>query len=443
MIELLGEKSYSNSDMIGEKILTLSDLKIKGLNIVETIIITNELFKNFQKNGFIEEEKIKKIFKLLINIGFSEEDIIYFQTSSKIQCNGIMDNVKGSLSLISIKNSLENIFNSWSSDRARAFRVANFISDENSLPAVFIQKFYNNLNSIITRTADGEVTSSDNYNSNIQNKIDFFNPYFNKIFPIVELVYKKPAKIFFTVEKTTIKICNISDQNITPVGNWIVLSELYSKEVFDDITLISNIKPYMIGRYLGLRMIPQNVLFMLNGMPASPGYAIGELIFNTTFSFNSRDKLLNAGRSFICAFFDFGPDDFNILENYCVGSFSTSGGMTSHLAVTSRGLGIPTVTGIKDLEIDNKNRIIKIESKIFSEFSNIAIDGTNGKWAILKDESPFEEIYEIPYNEKKYVYNIIDLLNRVSSNQHTFSKLPINAQMHIATLKNHIRKLGY
>lgn len=129
MIELLGDSDYFDSSLIGEDIKTLFDLKARGFNIENSVVITNELFKKYQEKGFIEDVYIKKIFKLFDNIEFSVEEPIYYQTSSKKRCIGVKSDFKSALSFVGIKSSLESIFNSWSSDRARAYRIANCISN--------------------------------------------------------------------------------------------------------------------------------------------------------------------------------------------------------------------------------------------------------------------------------------------------------------------------
>lgn len=444
MIELLGDSDYFDSALIGEDIKTLFDLKARGFNIENSVVITNELFKKYQEKGFIEDVYIKKIFKLFDNIGFSVEEPVYYQTSSKKRCMGVKSDFKSALSFVDIKSSLESIFNSWSSDRARAYRIANCISDEDSLPAIFMQKYYNRVYSIITRTAYGEPTRLDNYNSNIQNQINFFEPYFNELFHVVEIIFKRPARIFFVGEGGKLKICKIAEQNITPIGYWSCLSDLYTKGVIDDLSYIVQVKPYMIERYLGLRMLPQKASVIFKGLPASSGYAIGKLIFPTTFSNISSKKKLSVDKSYICAFYGFSPEYLEILKNHCIGAFSPIGGMICHLAVVSRGLGVPAVTGINDLEVDIQNKIIKFGEKEFSEFTNIAINGNEGELAILKDgRNPFEELYETPKELKKYVDVLADLLSRVTSDQNIFRNLSVDVQLHIASLKNHLRKTGY
>lgn len=149
-------------------------------------------------------------------------------------------------------------------------------------------------------------------------------------------------------------------------------------------------------------------------------------------------------KSYICAFYGFSPEYLEILKNHCTGAFSPLGGRSGHLAVVSRGLGIPAVTGINDLEVDIQNKIIKFGEKEFSEFTNIAINGNEGELAILKDGgNPFEELYETPKEFKKYVDVLADLLSRVTSDQNIFRNLSVDVQLHIASLKNHLRKTGY
>ena len=76
--------------------------------------------------------------------------------------------------------------------------------------------------------------------------------------------------------------------------------------------------------------------------------------------------------------------------NYSEGILTVHGGMTSHAAVVARGIGKCCVSGCQDIIIDEKNKIVKINNKIYEEGSYISLNGTTGEVyeGILETEEP-------------------------------------------------------
>ena len=79
---------------------------------------------------------------------------------------------------------------------------------------------------------------------------------------------------------------------------------------------------------------------LAKGLPASPGAASGELVFDADEAVHLKAQ----GHTVILARVETSPEDVQGMHA-AVGILTTRGGMTSHAAVVARGMGRPCVVG--------------------------------------------------------------------------------------------------
>jgi pyruvate,orthophosphate dikinase len=116
---------------------------------------------------------------------------------------------------------------------------------------------------------------------------------------------------------------------------------------------------------------PLNVL--VTGLPASPGAAVGHMVFTA-------DDAVVIGKTepVILVRGETVPDDIHGME-VAVGILTSRGGMTSHAAVVTRGMGKPCVAGCGGAEVDEKNKLLKIGTTVLKEGDWITLDGSTGR----------------------------------------------------------------
>src|SRR2546428_5079417 len=86
-----------------------------------------------------------------------------------------------------------------------------------------------------------------------------------------------------------------------------------------------------------------SVTLVAKGLPASPGAATGEAVFDA----DEAEALAHEGRKVILIRPETSPEDFHgIVAAQAV--LTARGGMTSHAAVVARGMGKTCVVGAKD-----------------------------------------------------------------------------------------------
>ncbi|NLO84412.1 MAG: pyruvate, phosphate dikinase [Clostridiales bacterium] len=109
------------------------------------------------------------------------------------------------------------------------------------------------------------------------------------------------------------------------------------------------------------------------GLPASPGAAAGKVYF-TAADAAAAGK---AGLPVILVREETTPEDIEGMD-YSKGILTARGGMTSHAAVVARGMGRAAVVGCHELEIDEHNKTLTVNGKVFVEGDNVSLDGSTG-----------------------------------------------------------------
>ena len=124
------------------------------------------------------------------------------------------------------------------------------------------------------------------------------------------------------------------------------------------------------------------------GIAASPGAATGKLCL----SVDAVLETVDAGEEAIMFAMETGPEDEPGMR-WSSGIATAHGGLASHAAIYSRGLGLPAVCGIAELNVTESS--IDIGGITINEGSEISINGTTGevhagKIDISEAETPSE-----------------------------------------------------
>jgi pyruvate,orthophosphate dikinase len=116
------------------------------------------------------------------------------------------------------------------------------------------------------------------------------------------------------------------------------------------------------------------ITVVAKGLPASPGAATGEVVFDA----DEAEALAKKGRRVILVRPETSPEDFHgIVAAQAV--LTARGGMTSHAAVVARGMGKTCVVGAKDLEVDPAAGRFRANGRVVKKGQVITVDGTSGR----------------------------------------------------------------
>ena len=115
---------------------------------------------------------------------------------------------------------------------------------------------------------------------------------------------------------------------------------------------------------------------LATGLPASPGAAVGEIVFTAD------EAVEKAGHGkktpVILVRAETTPEDIHGME-VAVGILTSRGGMTSHAAVVTRGMGKCCVAGAGDIEVNEKAGEMRVKGQVFKAGDWISLDGTTGR----------------------------------------------------------------
>ncbi len=113
---------------------------------------------------------------------------------------------------------------------------------------------------------------------------------------------------------------------------------------------------------------------LAKGLAAGPGAATGVVAFNA----GDAEALKARGEQVLLVRIETSPDDIRGMT-VSEGILTARGGMTSHAALVARQMGKVCVAGCEALDIDYKERVIRVDGKVIKEGDWLSIDGFTGE----------------------------------------------------------------
>ena len=138
---------------------------------------------------------------------------------------------------------------------------------------------------------------------------------------------------------------------------------------------VKRVTPEQLERLLHPHFDPKaerNVI--AKGLPASPGAAVGRVVFNA----DAAEAWKKKGKSVILVRIETSPEDIGGMDA-AVGILTARGGMTSHAAVVARGMGKCCVAGVGALNIHYKAGRFNVGKLVVKEGDWISLDGSSGE----------------------------------------------------------------
>lgn len=201
---------------------------------------------------------------------------------------------------------------------------------------------------------------------------------YNKLVEIAEKLerhYRDMQDIEFTVERGKLYMLQTragkrTAQAAVKIAVDMVMEGLITKE-----EALLRIEPSHIEQLLHKQVDPQaKVTVIAKGLNASPGAAVGKAVFDS----ERAKEMGKAGEKVILVRPETSPDDVGgIIASQ--GVLTSRGGVTSHAAVVTRGLGKPAVVGCESIKIDVDARLFEVDGTVVKEGDLITINGTTGE----------------------------------------------------------------
>jgi pyruvate,orthophosphate dikinase len=198
----------------------------------------------------------------------------------------------------------------------------------------------------------------------------------------LEKHYRDLCDIEFTVEKGKLWILQTRVGKRTAEAAFRIAVQLVDEgKITIDEALVR-----VSGDQLVQLMFPQfdlrgQVNEIARGIPASPGAAVGEVVFDSKKAYEAS----KSGRKVILVRRETSPDDLGGMVA-AQGILTSRGGKTSHAAVVARGMGKTAVCGTESITVDEAGGFFTVGGRSIYAGEVISIDGSSG--AVYLGELP-------------------------------------------------------
>src|SRR5690606_26716839 len=195
------------------------------------------------------------------------------------------------------------------------------------------------------------------------------------IYRRLEQHYKDMQDIEFTVQEGKLYMLQTRSGKRTAQAAVRIAVEMVEEGLIDERTAVMRVPPAQLDQLLHKQIDPNaKVEVLTKGLPASPGAAVGRIVFNA----EDAEAWAARGESVILVRRETSPEDIGGMHA-AAGILTSRGGMTSHAAVVARGMGKCCVAGASELRVDEENKQLIINGRVFKEGDWITINGSTGE----------------------------------------------------------------
>jgi pyruvate, orthophosphate dikinase len=202
----------------------------------------------------------------------------------------------------------------------------------------------------------------------------------------LERHYRDMQDFEFTIQDGKLYMLQTRNGKRTGTAAVKVAEQMVDEGLISKEDAIFRLDPNQIVDFFVARLDEKDVkpeyVLTSKGLPASPGAVVGQIVFTAD------DAVKKAGtgdkkKPVILVRAETTPEDIHGME-VAAGILTSQGGMTSHAAVVTRGMGKSCVAGAGEIAVDERSRQMRARGQVFKEGDWITIDGTTGR--VLKGE---------------------------------------------------------
>jgi pyruvate,orthophosphate dikinase len=298
-----------------------------------------------------------------------------------------------------LRGAIEAVFRSWNSDRARAYREHEGISDTLGTgvtvqamvfgnrgkdsgtgvlftrnPATGENAFYGD----VMFNAQGEDVVAGTHETEpiscLDDRMPLVAAELRRYAAVLERHYRDCCDIEFTIEQGRLWMLQVRVGKRTPQAALRMALEMAEDPEFplSREEAVRRIAPILADPPTTITERSDAGPVLATGLPASPGVACGEICLTPEAAVATAD----AGRDAILVRAETSPDDVHGMSR-SRGILTTTGGFASHAAVVARGWGIPAVVGAADVRIGDDG--VTIGERTLPVGAVITIDGATGE----------------------------------------------------------------
>ena len=193
----------------------------------------------------------------------------------------------------------------------------------------------------------------------------------------MEAHYKDMQDMEFTVEDGKLYFLQTRNGKRTPAAALKIACDLVDEGVIDEKEAVLRMDPVSFDKLLLPGFDAEALKHaepVATGLAAGPGAGTGAIAFTAEEAQARKEK----GEKVILCRAETSPEDI-VGMVAAQGILTMRGGMTSHAAVVARGMGKCCVCGCGAAVIDEENRTITINGKVYTDKDVLSLDGSTGK----------------------------------------------------------------
>ena len=224
--------------------------------------------------------------------------------------------------------------------------------------------------------------------------------------------YRDLQDIEFTVEEGRLFLLQTRNAKRTPMAAVKAAVDMAGEGLITRQEALLRIKPEELSQLLvpkfteGLDSAEAQASRLARGAPASPGAACGRVCFDADAAVEAALQ----GDAVILVRPETKPDDIHGITA-SVGVLTCRGGVTSHAAVVTRGMGIPCVVSCEEVRVDLQQGCFTASGRTVWAGEYISLDGGTGEVYHAAYETELPQLDE--FEEGKTLLNWADRVRRL------------------------------
>jgi pyruvate, orthophosphate dikinase len=296
------------------------------------------------------------------------------------------------------------VFRSWENERAKTYRRINNIDDQLGTAVTMQAMVFGNLGETsgtgVGFTRNPATGAKEFYGEFLMNaqgedvvagiRTPVHIAELQKVMPDVyrhlrditthlEKHYRDLQDFEFTIQDGTLYMLQTRNGKRTGRAAVRVAIDMVNEGLITENEAIFRVDPNQLYDFLVPKLDEEStkIEVLATGLPASPGAAVGQIVFTAD------EAVEKAGHKakknpVILVRSETTPEDIHGME-VAAGILTSRGGITSHAAVVTRGMGKCGIVGAGDIQVDETAKEMRVKGRVFKEGDWISLDGTTGR----------------------------------------------------------------
>ncbi|HEY5027129.1 MAG TPA: pyruvate, phosphate dikinase, partial [Candidatus Angelobacter sp.] len=295
------------------------------------------------------------------------------------------------------------VFRSWQNERAKTYRRINRIDDWLGTAVNIQAMVFGNLGEnsgtgvgFTRNPATGEHMFFGEYLMNAQGEdvvsgvrtplsISELEKAMPRVYEQLKDITRKMEKHYrdmqdfeFTIQDGKLYMLQTRNGKRTGLAAVRVAIDMVREGLITQEEAIHRVEPNQLYDFLVPRLIEkgEKIEVLATGLPASPGAAVGQIVFTAEEAVKRHAD--GSYKVIILVRGETTPEDIAGME-VAAGILTSRGGMTSHAAVVTRGMGKCCVAGAGECTVDEAKKELRVKGHTYKQGDWLSLDGTTGR----------------------------------------------------------------